>query len=133
MVIEKGVLKLSLLDQDERDFCFTEPEGFPQYQLNELEFHQTEPEAAHIGILKNFTNAILYGEELIAPGYDGIQEITISNAAYLSAWTGKRVSVKKFDNELFDALLKEKIGNSKPKSVVISHAEGQDCRWQTNW
>ena len=133
MVIEKGVLKLSLLDQDEREFCFTEPDGFPRYQLNELEFHQTEPEAAHIGILKNFTNAVLYGEELIAPGYDGIREITISNAAYLSSWTGKKVSVKNFDSSLFDSLLKEKIDNSKPKVAGCSNAEGQACRWQTNW
>lgn len=133
MVIEKGVLKLSLLDQDEREFCFTESEGFPRYQLNELEFHQTEPEAAHIGILKNFTNAVLYGEELIAPGYDGIREITISNAAYLSSWTGKKVSVKNFDSSLFDSLLKEKIDNSKPKVAECSNAEGQACRWQTNW
>lgn len=133
LVIEKGILKLSLTDQDEREFCFTESEGFPQYQLKESEYHQTEPESAHIGILTNFTNAVLHGEELIAPGYDGIREITISNAAYLSSWTGKRVSVKNFDNELFDALLNKKRDSSKPKTVVCSAAEGQPCRWQTNW
>lgn len=31
-----------------------------------------EREEAHAGILKNFAGAILYGEELLSPGYDGI-------------------------------------------------------------
>ena len=48
------------------------------------------PETAHQGILANFAGAILRGEELLSPGADGLNELTISNAAYLSAWTGNR-------------------------------------------
>ena len=133
MVIEKGCLKLSLLDRDEREFCFTEQDGFPQYPLIESEYKQTEPEPAHIGIIKNFTDSVLYGEELIAPGYDGIKEITLSNAAYLSSWTGKTVSLDNFDRGLFDALLKDRIRRSRPKASPHSDSGGQECRWQTNW
>ena len=88
---------------------------------------------AHIGIIKNFTDSVLYGEELIAPGYDGIKEITLSNAAYLSSWTGKTVSLDNFDRGLFDALLKDRIRRSKPKASPHSDSGGQECRWQTNW
>lgn len=134
MVIEKGVLKLSLLNEDERKFCFEDPNGFPSYDVNESETVQKEPEAAHNGILQNFTNAVLYGKELLAPGYEGIKEITLSNAAYLSSWLGgKRISCDKFPSEVFDDILEEKIRSSKGKTNASSHAEGQSSRWMTNW
>lgn len=133
MVIEKGKLNLYLLDGDERDFCFTEPNGFPSYEISEQEFVQTEREPAHNGIIQNFTNAVLYGEELLAPGFEGLKEITISNAAYLSSWTGQKVSLNDFDSSLFDDLLAEKIKNSMPKKGVLSGTDGQSSRWQTNW
>ena len=66
----------------------------------------------HIGILKNFANAILNGEELIAPGEDGIKGLTISNAIHLSSWTGEEVKTKEFPDDKFYNLLKEKIRNS---------------------
>ncbi len=47
----------------------------------------TEPETAHRGILQNFSDAILHGAPLIAPGEEGIRELALSNAAYLSSWT----------------------------------------------
>ena len=133
MVIEKGKLNLHLLERDEREFCFSDPNGFPHYEVSEETYGQTEREPAHNGILQNFTNAVLRGEDLLAPGYDGIKEITISNAAYLSSWTEKKVSVTDFNTELFDKLLAEKLKNSKPKTEVLSQAEGQSSRWQTNW
>ncbi|MGI6167457.1 MAG: Gfo/Idh/MocA family protein [Eubacteriales bacterium] len=133
LIIEKRKLNVYLLDVDEREFCFTEPKGFPKYELHEQVFEQTEKEAAHSGIIQNFTNALLYGEELLAPGCDGINEIALSNAAYLSSWTGKRVSVKDLDTKLFDSLLEEKIKNSKPRTRLFPDAGGQPRRWQTNW
>ena len=132
MVLEKGILKLSLTDEDERDFCFTDPNGFPSYNITETEFEASETEKAHNGILQNFTNAVLFGDELLAPGYEGIKEITLSNAAYLSAWTGKKI-ILPMDNALFDALLEEKIKNSSVKNTQKKEAESQPCRWQVRW
>ncbi|NLW73860.1 MAG: Gfo/Idh/MocA family oxidoreductase [Clostridiales bacterium] len=133
LVIEKKKLNLYLLEGDEREFCYNDPNAFPEYNLQEQVFEQTEKEPAHNGIIQNFTNAVLYGEELLAPGYDGINEIALSNAAYLSSWTGKRVSVKELDTKLFDSLLEEKIKNSKPRNRLFPDAGGQPCRWHTNW
>ncbi len=67
------------------------------------------------GILQNFTNAILCGEPLLAPGTDGIKELTISNAAYLSAWQGNRTIKLPLDNVAFDAKLAELAESSKIK------------------
>ncbi len=58
----------------------------PNIDVYYEEFKQTEPESGHIGILQNFTDAILYNKDLLAPGYEGINGLTISNAAYMSDW-----------------------------------------------
>ena len=52
------------------------------------------------------------GGKLLAPGEEGILGLTISNAIHYSAWTGKTVDVKNFDDEGFYNILQEKIKNS---------------------
>ncbi len=66
----------------------------------------------HIGILKNFTNALLKGTELLAKGEEGILGLTISNAIHLSAWTGETVNINDFSDDRFYQLLQEKISDS---------------------
>lgn len=39
----------------------------------------------HVGILKNFTNAILHGETLLSPAADGIHSVELANAILLSS------------------------------------------------
>ncbi len=77
----------------------------------------------HVGILKNFANAVLNGTELLAPGEEGINGLTISNAIHLSGWTGEIVDVKNFPHERFYELLQEKIDAStvvKEESQVVA-------------
>ena len=73
----------------------------------------------HLGILRNFTNAILHGEKLIAPGEEGILGLTLSNAMYLSAWEDDWAELP-LDEERFHELLKSRIAASKyvKKSTV---------------
>ncbi|HZG84011.1 Gfo/Idh/MocA family oxidoreductase [Paenibacillus sp.] len=73
----------------------------------------------HIGIMKNFTNAILRGEQLLAPGEEGINGLLISNAIHYSSWTDSLVDVEKFDHDRFYELLQDKIANSKAKKNVV--------------
>lgn len=72
-VLENGILKLWKLNEDERDICKNATEGFVSPETEYSEF-SAEREEAHAGILKNFAGAILHGEELLSPGYDGINE-----------------------------------------------------------
>ena len=81
----------------------------------------------HIGIMKNFTNAILTGSELLAKGEDGVLGLTISNAIHLSAWTGETVDVKNFPDEKFYEILQDKIAKStvvKKESQVVVDISG---------
>ena len=126
LVYEKGHLMYTKLDVDEREFTFSTNQGFASIKNEtvELEIPQGHGEQ-HVGILKNFTNHLLYGEELLAPGYEGINGLSIANAMVLSAEKGKWVELPN-DGEEFWELLQEKIKTSKNKedAGVVFDTEG---------
>jgi len=78
--------------------------------VEEIKF--TDGGNQHIGILNNFADAVLYGTPLLAPGYDGIRGLTVSNAMHLSSWTNHWIDVP-FDEDLYFKMLDEKIKNSR--------------------
>lgn len=65
----------------------------------------------HIGIMKNFTNAILDGEELLAPAAEGIHSVELANAMLFAAFNNQPVDLP-LDGAAYEAVLKEKIANS---------------------
>lgn len=71
--------------------------------------------AQHTGIINNFTNHIVNGEPLIAPGEDGIRGLTISNAIHLSSWTGEAVTLP-IDEDKFIAELEKRKAEEKESS-----------------
>ena len=136
IVVENGILKWWKLPQNERDICFTDKNLFPEIKYEYEEFVSQKSNCdAHMQIIQNFINAILFGDELLSPGTDGIYELMISNAAYLSSWKGGQAISLPFDNNEFDRLLSEKIKNSKAGSAnTTQNASGKySKRWQVNW
>ena len=65
-----------------------------------------------------FANKILHGGELIANGVEGINGLTISNAAFLSSWLDKTIELP-IDEDLYYAELKKRIDSSKAKENVV--------------
>lgn len=63
----------------------------------------------HAAILCNFAASVLRGEELISPGEEGIWELTLSNAMYMSAWTNSTINLP-LDKEKYLDMLVEKGG-----------------------
>ena len=135
LVLENGKLKWWRLQEAEREFCFRSEENFAQIPHTYQEFTPTEPETAHAGILQNWANAILHGEELLSPGRDALNELTISNAAYLSQWMGSVPVSLPMDTAIFDRLLTERIAASSVKDVSGGAEERTQYsqRWQVNW
>ena len=78
----------------------------------------TDSGEQHIGILKNFANAILHGDKLLAPGEEGINGLLISNAIHYSTWTDDWVVLDSFDHDHFYELLQERINNSTVQKNV---------------
>ena len=113
VTVENNQIKFRRNVVSEREFNKTNtiPFGAPECWNCEIPVASDGGEQ-HVGILKNFTNAILTGSELLAPGYEGINGLTISNAIHYSAWTGGWADVKNFPDEEFYKLLKERIDKS---------------------
>lgn len=61
----------------------------------------------HKKILRNFADAILNGDELLAPGCDGLNAVQIINACYLSTWENRWVELP-VDADLYLKHLNEK-------------------------
>lgn len=114
LVYESGKLTFTKLGIDEREFCFGATGGFsnPQREVINIECENSGDQ--HRGILRNFTNNILNGEPLLAPGYEGINGLSISNAMMLSTWKDKWVELPNDGSEFLEELEK-KIASSKGK------------------
>ncbi len=135
IVIENGKLTHWRLSKSERDFCFESKENFAVIPREVTEYPQTEKETAHKGILQNFANAILKGEKLIAPGCEGLNEVELSNAAYLSSWKDKWVELPVNCDEYY-AELKARSDSSlgaKNPSQKEPHDMTYSERWSVRW
>ncbi|MBQ8794239.1 MAG: Gfo/Idh/MocA family oxidoreductase [Clostridia bacterium] len=136
IVVENGTLKWWKLPEDEREICFNATDLFPSIKCEYEEFvTQSKDGEAHKKIIQNYVNSILNGEGLLSPGTDGIYELTLSNAAYLSSWKGGVPIKLPFDTQEFDAILGERQKNSKTNDPKENkNASGKySKRWQVNW
>ena len=131
LLLENGKLTLTHLSMDERELRMTGKHIYPEAEITEI---LDEPYCGHAEILANFTDAILHGTPLLAPGDEGICELTLSNAAYLSAWTGEKIELP-LDREHFLVELEKRRATSHFKSEAAEEAKTGEykSRWNTNW
>ena len=111
IVIEDAKLKWWKLKEAERDFCFTAKEGFITPENQYEEFAEEAPEG-HPQVLEAFAKSILTGSEMIARGEEGLNSLSISNAAYLSSWTDNWAEIPT-DEKLFEEKLAELVEKEK--------------------
>ncbi|MBS5660115.1 MAG: Gfo/Idh/MocA family oxidoreductase [Clostridiales bacterium] len=135
LVLEEGKLTWWKLSEPERQYCFDVNASSPP-ELTKTIFHETPSQFGHAQILQNFTDAVLHGEALIAPGIDGIKELTLSNAAYLSSWTDDWVELP-FNEQAFEqhlAHLVQSESSAKGEMISDSDPSGQYReRWSVRW
>lgn len=126
IVFENNVLKYTKLAVDEREWCYTTTEGFKKADSTTEEIKFEGSGEQHVGIFKNFTNHLINGEPLLAPGEEGINGLSISNAMMLSTWKNDFVDLPN-DGEEFWSYLQEKIKTSRVKEdvpAVVFDTEG---------
>lgn len=75
-----------------------------------------EPQKPYSVMLENFRDAVLEGAELIADGREGSNALELANAAYLSAWLGKKISLP-IDADEYERFLQEHIELEKAKKL----------------
>ncbi len=136
LVLEDGKLKSWLLQEDERKVRVSSEENSPRIPLEYREWEPGAKESGHAGILQNFTDAILNGTPLLSPAEDGLNELALSNAAYLSAWKGGEEVPVPGDEAEFDRLLAERQQASGPvrRKKASADIDGSySDRWKVRW
>ena len=88
------------------EFSRTSTEQWGGPDAEEVELDLPDCETGHHVILRNFARAILYGEELLAPGAVGVNQLELANAITLSSHKGEPVDVP-IDREDFNSLMEE--------------------------
>ena len=134
LVLEDGKLKWWKLATPEREFCFTSKEGFGSPETTYEEFTAMEPDG-HPILLNNFADSIMNGTELIADGREGINSLSISNAAYISSWTDEWAELPTdealFEDYLINLCRKEK--NKVQTAECNDSPEAMTERWKVRW
>lgn len=108
ILLEGRKLSLTYFDCDTREYC-AKAQVTSRQELHETveEYQFAAPERAYERMLKNFADAVLKGERLIAPGTESANVLELINGAYLSAWEEKKLRLP-VDMERYQALLHEK-------------------------
>lgn len=134
LVLENGKLKWWKLKVPEREFCFTSKEGFLCPETEYEEYSEDAPDG-HSTVLEAFAEAILDGTELIADGREGLNSLSISNAAYLSSWTDDWAEIPT-DEKLFEQHLAELCKNENIKKNTPQNSDTENAlneRWKVRW
>lgn len=111
IVIEDNKLTFWRLRVPESVFNEEYKGGFGEPECWRCEVPVYGENVGHKGITQNWTDSILHGTPLIAPGEEGIKGLSISNAMLLSTWTDNWVDLP-LDEDLYYSLLQERIANS---------------------
>ena len=122
IVLENGVMEFYRNEISEREFnAASTGFGTPTAWKSTLMYPLTNPESQHSVVLDNFADSIFENKPLITQGCEGINEMTLANAIYLSDWLGHTaVSTKDFDHEKYYEMLMDKIKNSTFKKTTDS-------------
>ena len=125
LIMENGNLTFDRTRQNIKDFNRNTKTSFGTPECWKCDIPIKGKGEEHLGVLKNWTNAILKGEELTAPGQDGINSLELSNAMLLSAWTNDWVDLP-VDEDKFYSYLKERIDNSRFEKKQVKTSQPVD-------
>lgn len=117
ILLDEQGLRFWELETPIREFTFTSAEMWAAPASKLVPVPLPQRETGHIAITRNFCRAILYGEELLAPGAEGLWSLELANAMILSSHTGKGVRIPIGRNQ-YEELLARLCRRSRPKRVA---------------
>ncbi len=119
LIMEDGKLTFWRTRQDARVFNREFKGGFGAPESWKCEIPVGSGGEQHKGITKNFVMAIVKGTKLLAPGIEGINSLSLSNAMLLSTWEDRTVELP-IDEEAYHAQLKTRIESSRFKKPEVT-------------
>jgi predicted dehydrogenase len=100
------------------EWCRTSKIGFKQPDTTLEQIEIPPAEAPHSVLMTNFVQAILHGEELIAPGEEGIGSVELANAMLFSGLAGSPLDLP-MDGKAWEGKLNELIAQSTHQKKVV--------------
>ena len=117
--------------EDSHEFSLTSKESFAAPKCEVIEPETDGLNLQHVGILKNFTEAILGKAELFVDGKEGINGVELMNAIELSGWNnGARVNLPVDGDAYYEELMKHvavsrfKTGNDNAVEGTLNFGTG---------
>jgi len=101
-----GKLSVSVYEPSVGEFSRTNTAMWGAPQRKDLELELPQAESGHHVVMRNFARAILYGEELLSPGEEGLQSLELANAIMLSSYRGRPVDIP-ISRQGFDRMIKK--------------------------
>ena len=118
LLVENDKLTYYKLSADLKEYIKCANTGFDHPDMETIEVETDGENLQHIGICRNFTNAILGTEELFVDGKEGINGVELMDAILLSTWLDKPVQIP-IDDKLYYEELKKRIATSRRKENVV--------------
>ena len=116
LIFDSTKLTLSMLAEDEREFCYSCKEKWGQNKVTTTKVPAYGENPQHAGIINNCADALHGLCPIYAPGTDGIHGVALANAMLLSGFEGKTVTMpvngKKFKKQL-DKRIKASLARKK--------------------
>jgi predicted dehydrogenase len=117
LVVENDRLVFYKNSESVFEYSRTTEELFKPPTMEAIDIEVSGETTAHVGIMQNFVNAILFNEKQLAPGVEGIRGLALSNAMHMSSWQDAWVELP-IKGDVYLELLQEKIKQSNFKKVT---------------
>ena len=112
VILEDGRLSWNRNEIPASEFSRTSPSRYAVPPVWNIEVPISGMGDQHLGILRNFVEAVLDGKPLIAPAAEGLHSVELANAMLMSTFLDRTIEIP-LDGAAYDALLREKIARSK--------------------
>ncbi|MBT3377477.1 MAG: Gfo/Idh/MocA family oxidoreductase [Lentisphaerae bacterium] len=122
LIYRNGALELYEFEPGIADFTTNSEKMWGGPECKKVPVELEECERGHINIIRNFCRNILFGEERLTPGEEGIKSLEVANAVWLSAERGKPVDLP-LSRTAYDRFLAKKRRESTFVKVVKDHRE----------
>jgi predicted dehydrogenase len=125
VVLTSAGLELTRNQASMMDFVKNSPDRYTRPGSSTVNLPLTPGEGQHNAIMTNFVNAILDGEQLIAPAVEGIASVELSNAMIYSGLSKQTVELP-LDPALYAAALDRLVQTSRYVKPQVQRSNPED-------
>ena len=126
-IAEHGKLTFVRTTQSVREHCMTTQVVWSSPETWNIEIPVNGSGEQHVGILKNFADAIANGTPLIAEAVDGINAVELGNAMVLSSLADKTLSLP-LDTKFVEKEYKKLVASSKYEAKAAKAAKAPKAK-----